>query len=146
MRVLASTSRESSDMSVTCFPAFLWAALNSLKFSTKFCRKHSHIFGVLLHPGSSQQLGLRYKSTRHACDAAAACFMTPLGGACRLPLLATVRVSQQVMAWYLHVLYGVDVLAACGLPLELIHQALDSCSSIPKVGVHVPPVEVVLPG
>ena len=38
MSVLASTSRESSDISVTCFPAFLWAALNSLKFSTKFCR------------------------------------------------------------------------------------------------------------
>ena len=37
--VLASTRRESSDISVTCFPAFLCAALNSLKFSTKFCKQ-----------------------------------------------------------------------------------------------------------
>lgn len=37
MSVLASTKRDSSDISVTCLPAFRWAALNSLKFSTKFC-------------------------------------------------------------------------------------------------------------
>lgn len=33
----ASTTRDSSDMSVTCLPALRCAALNSLKFSTKFC-------------------------------------------------------------------------------------------------------------
>ena len=46
----------------------------------------------------------------------------------------------------LHVFYCVDVLAARSLPLELIHKALHSRAGIPKVGVHVPPVEVILPG
>ena len=44
--VLASTKRESSDISVTCFPAFLCAALNSLKFSTKFCKRAMHPYEI----------------------------------------------------------------------------------------------------
>ena len=43
MSVLASTSLDNSDISVTCFPAFLWAALNSLKFSTKFYIALGHL-------------------------------------------------------------------------------------------------------
>ena len=81
MSVLASTSRESSDMSVTCLPAFLWAALNSLKFSTKFCGNTAmSLLFCCSSPHLNSSCATSVQQTCMRC--CGACFMTPPGSAC----------------------------------------------------------------